>query len=377
MSWRTKSKLEAEASAAQLRSILETVPDAMITICEHGSIELFSAAAERMFFYRAEEVVGRNVAMLMTEFDASAHDDYIARYRRTGQRRIIGASRRVIGKRKDGSIFPLEIFVGEAATAGMRVFTGFLRDLTAREESEARMLDLQADLMQISRVSAVGTMASALAHELNQPLTVVANYVQTSAALIAEGGEGTLGMVREALEEAGREVLRAGTIVNRLREFVAGGELDRTIVSPRELALQTCALGVVGGRLRGITCDVVIAPTIDAVLVDRVHIQQVLLNLIRNAMEAIGENGSIIIAARADTGMIRVTVEDTGSGIVAGEEEELFELFVSRKASGMGLGLAICRTIVEAHGGRLWCEAVPTGGAAFHFTLPVAEVDDD
>ncbi len=377
MIWQEKSDQEVDASAAQLRSILETVPDAMIAIDEQGVIELFSAAAERLFDHAARDVVGLNVAMLMTEIDARAHDDHIARYRSTGQKRIIGASRRVMGKRRDGSTFPLEIFVGEATTGGRRIFTGFIRDLTAREQGEARMLELQAELLQVSRISAVGTMATALAHDLNQPLTVVANYVQTSAALIADGGEGVLDLVREALDAAGREVLRAGAIVNRLREFVAGGGLQRTIVSPRELAFETCALGGVGGGLRGITCDVVISPDIGAVLVDRVHIQQVLVNLIRNSMEAIGKNGAIVINAHAELGMIRVTVEDTGSGIVAGQEEKLFELFVSTKAVGMGLGLAICRTIIEAHGGRLWCEAVPAGGAVFHFTLPIAELGDD
>lgn len=377
MPWRAESEIDPETCAAQLRSILETVPDAMIFINEQGCIEMFSAAAERLFAYSADEVIGQNVAILMTHDDASLHDEYLGRYRATSQQHIIGASRRVMGKRKNGSTFPLELFVGETKTAGRRFFTGFLRDLTAREDAEARMLELQAELIQISRVSAVGTMATALAHELNQPITAVANYVQTSVALIAEGVDGALDMVREALEEAGREALRAGAIVNRLREFVSGGELDRVIVSPRELALETCALGAVGSRLRDITCHVAITPNIGPVLVDRVHIQQVLLNLIRNAMEAIGKGGSIVIAARMVLGMIRITVEDTGSGVVEGQEEAMFLPFVSSKSTGMGLGLAICRTIVEAHGGRLWCEAAPGGGAAFHFTLPVAKVDDD
>ena len=377
MGWPDKLENDTQAGAAQLRSILETVPDAIIAIDEQGVIELFSAAAERLFSFAAQEVVGRNVAVLMTQMDADVHDRHIARYLQTGQPRIIGASRRVIGKRRDGSLFPLEIFVGEAAAAGRRIFTGFLRDLTAREDSEARMLDLQAELLQFSRISAVGTMATALAHELNQPLTVVANYVQTSAALIAGGGEGTLELVREALEEAGREVLRAGQIVNRLRAFVTGGELHRTNVSLRELALQTSALGAVGGKARGIDCDVQIAPDLAAVLVDRVHIQQVFINLIRNAMEAIGEDGRIVITAQADGGMVRVTVEDSGSGIVAGQEEALFELFVTSKSAGMGMGLAICRAIIEAHAGRLWCETAAAGGAAFHFTLPVAVLGDD
>ncbi|MDE8653678.1 PAS domain S-box protein [Novosphingobium album (ex Liu et al. 2023)] len=368
---------QIEENEAQLRSILDTVPDAMVTIDEHGTMESFSAAAERLFGYAADEVVGRNVSMLMAQADAARHDGHLTRYHATGERRIIGSSRRVLGRRKDGSIFSHELCVGEASGGGRRIFTGFLRDLTAREDAEARLREMQSELIHISRVSAIGTMATTLAHELNQPLTAIANYVQSSAALLSTNGNEQLELVREALEEAGREALRAGAIVQRLREFVARGELDRAIVSPLELATQACTLGAVGSRARGISCDVAISPDLRSVLVDRVQVQQVLLNLLRNAFEALGERGAVTVAARQDGGMIRVSVIDNGPGIAPGKEETLFEPFVSSKTSGMGLGLAISRTIIEAHGGRLWCESARDGGAAFHFTVPVAEPGDD
>jgi two-component system sensor kinase FixL len=366
-----------EAAEAYLHSILNTVPDAMITIDDRGVILSFSAAAEQLFGYAAAEVVGRNVSMLMPEPDSSRHDTYLARYRATEERRIIGNMRRVLGRRKDGSVFPHELYVGEASGGGRRIFTGFLRDLTAREEADARLTELQAELIHISRVSAVGTMATALAHELNQPLTAIANYVQTSAAVVAREGEQALTMVHEALEEAGREAIRAGAIVQRLRDFVARGELERIVITPRDLALQARELGAAGAAAGGISCEVEVAQELEPVLVDRVQIQQVLLNLIRNAMEAMGEMGSIAIGANREGTMMRFSVIDTGPGIPPGKEEDLFEPFVSGKASGMGMGLAICRTIIEAHGGRMWCESVPEGGAAFHFTVPVAEVDHD
>lgn len=368
---------EIEASEALLRSILDTVPDAMITIGEHGAILSFSAAAERLFGYACEEIIGRNIAMLMPEPDAGHHDDYLARYRETGERRIMGSNRRVLGRRKDGSIFPLVLNIGEARAAGSRIFTGFVRDLTAEEEAERRLSEAQAELIHISRVSAVGTMATALAHELNQPLAAIANYVQTSAALLSDGDERTLAptltMVRGALEEAGREALRAGAIIHRLREFVARGDLERAIVAPRELATEACALGAVGGTSRGIACDVVMPDELPLLMVGRVQIQQVLVNLIRNAFEALGNTGAIVVSARRNGAMIRMSVADNGPGIAPERHEEVFQPFVSSKATGMGLGLAICRTIVEAHGGRLWCEAAPGGGAAFHFTVPTAE----
>lgn len=367
---------QIEASAAHLRSILETVPDAMITIDEYGIVESFSAAAEQLFGYRAHEVIGRNVSITMTEADASHHDEYLARYRATGERRIIGAMRRVMGKRKDGSTFPHELYVSEANGGGRRIFTGFVRDLTAREAAEAKLKEVQSELLHMSRVSAVGAMATTLAHELNQPLTAIANYTQTSAAIMARGEDQALAMVREALEETGREAIRAGAIIQRLRDFVARGELERMLSSPYDLAVQACELGAAAGRVRGIECRIEVSAKMAPVLVDRIQIQQVLLNLIRNAIEAIGDTGEIVIGATLAGGMVCFSVIDDGGGIEAGKEETLFEPFFSSKADGMGLGLAICRTIIEAHGGRMWCEQAPSSGAAFYFTVPVAEVVD-
>lgn len=361
-----------EASEAHLRSILDTVPDAMIVIDEDGVIQSFSATAERMFGYAEHEVLGHNVSLLMPEPDAAHHDGYIARYMRTGEARIIGKGRRVYGRRKDGTVFPHELSVGEAMGGGRRVFTGFIRDLTAREEAEAQLRELQAELMRISRVSAVGTMATTLAHELNQPLTAVANYVQTSEAVLEEHGVAALDLIREALEQAGQEALRAGAIVRRLRAFVSRGELERTIERPLDLAEQARVLGAVGGKSQSISCQVAVDKDLSRVLVDRVQIQQVLVNLIRNAVEAIEGEGVILISAKEQGGVMHFTVTDNGPGISADKESGLFQPFASTKPEGMGLGLSICRTIVEAHGGKLWYESGKDGGAAFHFTVPTA-----
>jgi signal transduction histidine kinase len=266
--------------------------------------------------------------------------------------------------------------MSQAMIQSGRIFDERPQDLTESELAESRARALQAELIRITRVWTVGTMADALTNELNQPLTAIANFVQTSEALIVEKADGALDLIREALESAGQEALRAGTIVNRLRKFSAGGALNFTIVSPRSMALETCALGAIVARSRNIACEVAIAPDIPLVKVDRVHIQKVLFNLINNAIDAINGTGIIVIDAHAAHGMVCVTVRDTGSGIAEGQELSLFEPFVSGRATGMGLGLAICRTIVEAHGGRLWYEEAAMGGAAFHFTLPVAELDD-
>lgn len=361
-----------EASSSQLKSILEIVPDGVITINDHGIVQSFSATAELMFGFSADEVIGHNISMLMPEPDGTRHDGYLARYRATGEKRIMGESRRVFGRRKDGSIFPHELFVGEALGGQARLYTGFLRDLSDREEAEAKLQQLQAELNHIARVTAMGTMTTALAHELNQPLTSVTNYVQASAALLAEHGDEALCLARSALEEAGKEALRAGQIVHRLRKFISRGDVERVPTSPLDVGQQACALGFIEGKSKGINCEVAIDPDADQVLVDQIQIQQVVINLVRNAIEAIGNTpGSVIVSAGAHDGnMTRFTVADDGPGIAPEVQQKLFEPFNTSKSEGMGLGLSICRAIVEAHGGRLWFEAVKDGGTAFHFTVP-------
>lgn len=361
---------EAEAREAQLRAILDTVPDAMVVIDEEGMIQSFSTTAEVMFGYSTEEVVGKPAAILMAKPDQLRHESHFAAYRKTGKKRIVGKTQRVHGLRKDGSTFPLELTVGEAFGGGRRVFTGFLRDLTEREETEHRLRQLQLELLRISRVSAVGTMATALAHELNQPLTAIANYVQTSATLLGQLPDDTMQVVRHALEEAGREAVRAGAIIHHLRMFVSRGELDHSIVSPAELVKETLLFAGISGRGDKLICDVDLPDGLDDIVVDRVQIQQVLLNLIRNAMEAVNGKGRIRVgcAAIAD-GMAQFSVEDNGPGVPPGQERGLFEAFVSSKENGMGIGLAICKTIVESHGGRMWYQRCDNGGAGFYFTV--------
>ena len=178
---------DAHARAAHLTSILDTVPDAMIVIDERGIIHSFSSAAERLFGFAPAEVIGTNIKRLMPTPYRENHDGYLERYLRTGERRIIGIGRLVVGERKDGSTFPMELAVGEMRSSNQRFFTGFIRDLTERQQTEARLQELQSELVHVSRLTAMGEMASALAHELNQPLSAIANYMKGSRRMLENG----------------------------------------------------------------------------------------------------------------------------------------------------------------------------------------------
>jgi len=362
-------RLEREA---HLQSILDTVPDAMVVLDERGVIQSFSAAAERLFGWTAAEIVGRNVKVLMPSPYREAHDFYIDRYLTTNERRIIGIGRVVVGERRDGSTFPIELAVGELKLPdGSRYFTGFVRDLTERQETEARVQELQAELIHMARLTALGEMASALAHELNQPLSAIANYLKGASRLM-DAPEPKLDRVQDAMDRAAHQALRAGEIIRRLRDFVARGETERRVESLPKIIEEASALALVGAKEQGVRVKYQFDSRVDLVLADRVQVQQVLLNLIRNAMEAMEGCPSrelTISTEPVDGDLVRIDVADTGTGLSDEVAAKLFQPFVTTKPHGMGVGLPICRTMVESHGGRIWAEGNLNGGATFRFTL--------
>jgi two-component system sensor kinase FixL len=373
------STRDALGREAHLQSILDTVPDAMIVIDERGIMQSFSAAAERLFGHTAASVLGSNVSMLMPSPYREAHDSYLERYLRTGERRIIGIGRVVVGQRKDGSSFPMELAVGEMRSGNRRFFTGFIRDLTERQKTEARLQELQSELVHISRLTAMGEMASTLAHEINQPLAAIANYLKGSRRLLESGADDRSAMLRDAIGKAADQALRAGQIIRHLRDFVARGESERRVESVKKLVEEAGTLALVGVKDKGVRVRFQFDPAVDLVLADKVQIQQVLLNLIRNAVEAMESSPKrelIVSTAVAGQDMIAISVADTGSGIAPDAMSQLFQPFFTTKRQGMGVGLSISRTIVADHGGTIEATPNPEGGTVFRFTLCAVSAKD-
>lgn len=362
-----------KAREAHLRSILETVPDAMIVIDEQATIQSFSVAAVRLFGYEPDEVVGQNIKILMPEPYRTQHDGYMHRYLSTGQRRIIGIGRVVVGLRRDGSTFPMELAVGEMRSGGIRYFTGFIRDLTERQQTETRLQELQSELVHMSRFTALGEMASTLAHEINQPLTAITNYLKGCRRILERMEGDTVPMLRDAVNQAADQALRAGQVIRHLREFVARGESERHIENLPKLIEEASALALIGAKEKGVRVSYQLDPEAQLVLADRIQIQQVLLNLIRNAIEAMEglprRELSIETEAQPGNGLVEIRVRDTGTGIAPEVAAQLFQPFVTTKKHGMGVGLSICRTIVEAHGGKIAVASERGNGTTFRFSL--------
>lgn len=351
----------------------------MIVMDDAGRITSFSAAAERLFGFAEAEVVGQYATMLLPEADRAATDDDVRMYLAAGSAVGPGMIRLASARRRGGETFPVELAVGETLSGGQRFFTGFIRDLTERERIAHKMQDLQSELIHVSRLSAMGTMASTLAHELNQPLTAITSYLEATRDMLADPDDATLELVREALADAAGQSIRAGQIVRRLRDFTARGDVEQRPELLSSLVREAAALGLIGIREAGVRVAITLDET-SMVVADRIQIQQVLVNLMRNSIEAMhscAQRELTISTFPESPGCMQVSVSDSGVGLSEAMRGRLFQAFATTKEEGMGVGLSICRTIVEAHGGRIWATAGANGGTAFHFTLRKSEKERD
>jgi two-component system CheB/CheR fusion protein len=379
---KARSELEVAVAAltiseARLRATLDSAADAIVTIDESGHVLSFNRAAEKLFGYGPSEVIGKNLSMLMPSPYSQEHDGYLARYRETGVARMIGIGREVEGLRKDGSRVPLDLAVSEFTDATGRKFTGILRDLTERKQAAQWRREHEMQLAQMLRTNTAGEFAAGLAHQLNQPLAALANDI---AACQAEFAAGRAPRVRALLRHATAEAQRAGATLRRFRDLIRRQPARLARTDLRDILRDAAELMRPEMARHQVTFDVRLPSDPLIVRVDRVAIEQVVLNLMQNALEAVDavrrrrqvSVHAIRVHATRDVGeLARVSVEDNGPGIAAGMADRLFEPFFTTKKDGLGLGLTIARTIVEAHRGRIWVEQRPRQhGATIRFSLP-------
>jgi two-component system sensor kinase FixL len=380
VSEREEREAALKRSEGQLRSVLDTVPDAMVAVDDHGVIRQFSGAAEVLWGYRSEEVIGRHLSILTPESERTRYWGAITRALETHDERLLGRMRSGIGVSSDGHEFPLEYRVGLTQGDGQPLYIVFFRDTTERLAAEERLSALNSELAHVSRQSAMSELAADMAHELNQPLSATSNFLAAARMLVEKGDDKD--RVAELLRMGGEQTQRAGQIIRRLRDFTARGEvdmrpepLDRTLRDAAELVL-------VGTGQFHIRLTWALDPEAQTIYADRIQVQQVVVNLLRNAMDALrgtsAENREINIGSRLISGqMAEITVSDTGPGIPEKLLNQLFSRFTSTKqpGAGMGIGLSISKRIIEAHGGTLSAENRHEGGAMFRFTLPTVGED--
>jgi two-component system sensor kinase FixL len=356
------------------RTLMSAAVDGIIVIDSKARISLYSTSAEKLFGYEPGEVLGRNVHMLMPSPYHEEHDGYMRNYLETGQKRIIGIGREVVGRRKDGTTFPMYLSVGEGVLDGERIFVGIVHDLTSRTITARRVQDLQGELLHVSRLSALGQMTAAIAHELNQPLSAILNYINAARRMLSQARDAKAGRASELIEKAVAQTARAGQIIRQLREFVEKRETARVLANINLVIEEAISLASVSSVDPNVRVLAGFEPNLPPVLMDRIQVQQVIVNLVRNsieAMQAVARRELKITTGQTSEGII-VTVSDSGPGLPQEVASRLFHPFVSTKEKGMGIGLSICRSIVEAHGGRIWAGDGDRGGAAFHMIFPTA-----
>lgn len=484
---------------------LEATVDAVVIIDQVGAIETVNSAVEKIFGYRVSELIGRNVSILMPAGYARDHDRFLSRYLETGNAKIIGIGREVVGRRRDGSEFPMDLSVGEGRLGGRRFFVGLVRDITERKALEEQLrqreeelrwahdnalvatatldlegrfrtvnhacsrlyggdaaellgrrfvelchaddrsevesllgsltsgerpafqvrhrcvrrdgevrygslhastihdqqarpirlviqmvdrteqiaaeraaLEIQERLAHVDRLSLLGEMTAGIAHEVNQPLGAIANYSQALLSFIDQGRFDPA-RHREVVEKIAGQALRAGEIIRRLRALARRREHGRASVDLNHVICEVLRLAEIEARLQSVRIELDLDPGLPAVSIDEIQIQQVVLNLLRNAMEAMVNAGvegdRIEVRSQRRGENIRVSVADHGPGIAAEILDQILDPFFTSKTSGMGLGLSICQSIVSAHGGELGFENRDGEGATFYFDLPVDHDD--
>jgi two-component system, LuxR family, sensor kinase FixL len=353
-----RTEAQLRASEERYRSIIDSAVDAILVIDQHGHIEAFNAGAERLFGYEATEVLDRNVNMLMPDPYHSEHDAYLTRYLTTGEKRIIGIGREVIGRRKDGGTFPVHLSVGEMAIDGQRKFTGILHDLTSR-------VSLETQLREQESLTRLGQMAYVVAHEVKNPLTGIRGAVQIIGSRLPAGSRDA-----QVIGEIVARIDALNALMTDLLLFARPPQARLGPVDPKALLETAVALVRQDPAARAIAINV--DGSSAAIMADAELLKLVVQNLLLNAVHAIAGAGAVNVSVSSSETTCRIEVHDSGPGIPPEVRAKLFTPFFTTKARGTGLGLSTARRFVEAQGGTIAIACPAGGGTVARIELPCA-----
>ncbi len=363
---RLNETLEAQVEArtadirdttARLRSIIDSAVDGIIVIDEHGAIESFNPAAERLFEYPQSEVIGRNVNVLMPSPYHEEHDGYLSRYLTTGMAKIIGIGREVSGLRRDGTVFPLHLSVGEMSVAGARKFTGIVHDLSVRVRIEEQLRERAA-------LARVGEMAAVIAHEVKNPLAGIRGAIQVIGGRLPETSRDA-----EILTEIVARIDALDGLMKDLLLYARPLEPRRVAVDVAALVTMTAELMCRDPSMKDV--QVVVAGSAPPVMADAEMLKIVFQNLLMNGAHAIQNRGSIHVAIRTEGAACHIAFADSGPGISPEIRDKIFVPFFTTKSRGSGLGLPTTKRLIEAHHGQVLIECPPAGGTTVTVQLPI------
>jgi PAS domain S-box-containing protein len=373
---RTRIEAALRASEQRFAGVVAMAHDAIISIDAEQRIIMFNRGAERIFGYTSEEIFGESLDTLIPADYRESHRRRVDDAAADAGPRLMNESREVRGRRKNGEEFPAEVTISTLTHDGKQIKTAVLRDISARKRAEARSREHLAELAHVARLSTMGEMATGLAHELNQPLTAIVNYAEACLRMMRSGAAGPAELCGE-LENVVVQAQRAGSIIQRLRSFVRKRKPKSTIVRANHLIKKVVDLVASDAHSSGVTIQLDLCKAMPPIRCDAIQIEQVILNLLRNALDALGpvrgRERQIVIRSAAAGEMEEISVADNGPGLATTDPKQVFDPFFTTKSDGMGMGLSISQSIVEAHHGQLIAESSPGRGATFTIRLPALD----
>jgi PAS domain S-box-containing protein len=364
---------ERKRSEARHRVVVETASDAVVSIDESGAIIFANPATKRIFGYNPEELIGKPLTVLMPGAMRKFHEAGLKRYLETGERRLNWQGTEVTARRANGEEFPAEVSFGEMTADQRKVFTGFIRDISEKKRAEEELRNTQEELARMMRVMTIGQLTASIAHEVNQPLSGIITNASTCLRML-KGDPPNIDGARETAQRTIRDGNRASDVITRLRTLFSKKQTEIEPLDLNEAAREVIAL--LSGELQSnkVVLKQEFSDRLPIVHGDRVQLQQVILNLLRNASDAMSSvedrPRQVVLRTELEGEHVRLLVQDSGVGFTPEVASKMFESFYTTKSDGMGVGLSVSRSIIEANHGRLWATPNEGPGATFAFSIP-------